>query len=89
MTNEWLKRFYTGIVRSTNMVMFEQVVSLPARYKIKSPSVDDSFFCDADPQGDLWWINRRQVMVGGRVFDLQRSPAYSGPMGCYVFTVVV
>jgi hypothetical protein len=78
-----------GSIQHSNMVMASDDFELPAQFTINS-QLDGHYRCDAKNIPGLGpyltWISDKLIEVNGQQYTLKHSPAYSVPLGDYVFT---
>lgn len=88
--NHWLKK-KIGRIRWTNMMMASDEYELPIKFTIESEG-DGRYRCSKKeipgPGPYLTWISEDVIEVHGKKHTLKHSPAYSVPLGDYVFTVL-
>lgn len=74
------------------MVLQTDTYELPVKFTIESEK-DGCYRCSKKempgPGPYLTWVSREVIEVEGRQHKLKYSPAYSVPMGDYVFTTGV
>jgi len=82
-----------GRVRYTNMVLQEDTFELPTRFYIESVKEYDNrilYYCWIRQMKDnafLDWVDIDSIIVDGESHKLKYSPAFSVPLGRYVFTI--
>lgn len=80
-----------GKVRYTNMVLQEDVFQLPARFFIKHVMHSDDilYFCQENVNDGAFldWVEIDTIVLDGVEHKLKYTPAFSVPLGQYVFTV--